>query len=69
MSTDYDLITIGAGHNGLIASAYVAQAGYRVAVFEEREMVGGAVSTKELFPGYQIDLGGTLRSEERFRST
>ncbi len=59
MSTDYDLITIGAGHNGLIASAYVAQAGYRVAVFEEREMVGGAVSTKELFPGYQIDLGGS----------
>lgn len=59
MSTDYDLITVGAGHNGLITSAYAAQAGYRVAVFEQREMVGGAVSTKELFPGYQIDLGGS----------
>ena len=59
MPTDYDLITIGAGHNGLITSAYVAQAGYRVAVFEQREIVGGAVSTKELFPGYQIDLGGS----------
>lgn len=59
MPTDYDLITVGAGHNGLIASAYVAQAGYRVAVFEKREMVGGAVSTKELFSGYQVDLGGS----------
>ncbi len=59
MATDYDLITIGAGHNGLITSAYVAQAGYRVAVFERRDIVGGAVSTKELFPGYQVDLGGS----------
>lgn len=59
MSTDYDLITIGAGHNGLITSAYVAQAGYRVGVFERRDIVGGAVSTKELIPGYQIDLGGS----------
>ena len=59
MPTDYDLITIGAGHNGLITSAYVAQAGYRVGVFERRDIVGGAVSTKELFPGYQVDLGGS----------
>jgi len=56
---DYDLIVIGAGHNGLITAAYVAQAGYRVGVFERREMVGGAVSTREIVPGYQIDLGGS----------
>lgn len=56
---DYDVITIGAGHNGLITSAYLAQAGYRVGVFEERDLVGGAVSTKELIPGFQIDLGGS----------
>lgn len=56
---DYDVITIGAGHNGLICSAYLAQAGYRVGVFEKRDIVGGAVSTKELVPGYQIDLGGS----------
>jgi len=56
---EYDGIIIGAGHNGLISAAYLAQAGYRVAVFERRDMVGGAVSTKELFPGYQIDLGGS----------
>jgi len=56
---DYDAITIGAGHNGLIASAYLAQAGYRVGVFERRDIVGGAVSTKEIVPGYQFDLGGS----------
>ncbi len=56
---DYDLITIGAGHNALVASAYLAQAGYKVAVFERREVVGGAVATQELVPGYRFDLGGS----------
>ncbi|MDX1740168.1 MAG: NAD(P)/FAD-dependent oxidoreductase [Rhodothermales bacterium] len=56
---DYDVVTIGAGHNGLIASAYLAQAGYRVAVFERRPVVGGAVSTQEIVPGYRFDLGGS----------
>ena len=56
---DYDLIVIGAGHNALVASAYVAQAGYRVGVFERRSVVGGAVSTVEHVPGYQFDLGGS----------
>ena len=56
---DYDLIVIGAGHNALVSAAYVAQAGYRVAVFERRDIVGGAVSTVEMVPGYQFDLGGS----------
>ena len=56
---DYDLIVIGAGHNSLVAAAYVAQAGYRVGVFERRSVVGGAVSTVEHVPGYQFDLGGS----------
>lgn len=56
---DYDVIVVGAGHNALITAAYAAQAGYRVAVFERREIVGGAVSTKEIVPGYKFDLGGS----------
>jgi phytoene dehydrogenase-like protein len=56
---DYDVITVGAGHNSLITSAYLAQAGYRVAVFERRDIVGGAVSTVEQVPGYRFDLGGS----------
>lgn len=58
-TADYDLLVIGAGHNALVTAAYVAQAGYRVAVFEKRAMVGGAVSTVEYTPGYQFDLGGS----------
>ncbi len=56
---DYDVITIGGGHNALITSAYLAQAGYKVGVFERRDIVGGAVSTKEIVPGYRFDLGGS----------
>jgi phytoene dehydrogenase-like protein len=56
---DYDLIVVGAGHNALISAAYAAKAGYRVGVFERREIVGGAVSTVEHLPGYQFDLGGS----------
>ena len=56
---DYDVIVIGAGHNALITSAYLAKAGYKVGVFERRDIVGGAVSTKEIVPGYQFDLGGS----------
>jgi phytoene dehydrogenase-like protein len=56
---DYDVAIVGAGHNALISAAYLAQGGYRVAVFERRKMVGGAVSTSEIVPGYQFDLGGS----------
>lgn len=56
---DYDIIVIGAGHNALISAAYLAQSGYSVAVFERRDIAGGAVSTKEIIPGYQFDLGGS----------
>jgi phytoene dehydrogenase-like protein len=56
---DFDVCVVGAGHNGLITAAYLAQSGYRVGVFEKRDIVGGAVSTKEIIPGYQFDLGGS----------
>jgi phytoene dehydrogenase-like protein len=59
VATDFDVIIIGAGHNALITGAYLAQAGYSVGVFERRDIVGGAVSTKEIVPGYQFDLGGS----------
>jgi phytoene dehydrogenase-like protein len=57
--SDYDLIVVGAGHNALVAAAYVAAAGYRVCVVERRRSVGGAVSTAEIVPGYRFDLGGS----------
>src|SRR5262245_43332258 len=50
----YDAIVIGAGHNGLVAAAYLAKAGLRTAVFEARQVVGGAAVTEELWPGFKI---------------
>ena len=38
----WDLIIVGAGHNGLTCAAYLARAGKRVLVLEARERVGGA---------------------------
>jgi phytoene dehydrogenase-like protein len=50
----YDVIIIGAGHNGLVAAWYLAQAGQRVLVLERRHIVGGACVTEELWPGYRV---------------
>ncbi len=56
---DSDIIVIGAGHNALVCAAYLAQAGHKVLVIERRHIVGGAVVTEEIIPGYRFDLGGS----------
>ena len=48
----WDVIIIGAGHNGLVASFYLARAGLSVLVLEAGQKVGGACITEEVFPGY-----------------
>ena len=50
----YDAIVLGAGHNGLVAAAYLARAGRSVLVLERRERLGGAVDTVELAPGVRV---------------
>ena len=46
-SMAYDVIVIGAGHNGLTCAAYLARAGLKVKVVERRGTVGGAAVTEE----------------------
>jgi phytoene dehydrogenase-like protein len=52
-----DAAIIGAGHNGLVAAAYLARAGLSVECFERRELVGGACVTEELWPGIRASPG------------
>jgi phytoene dehydrogenase-like protein len=49
----YDIVIIGAGHNGLVTAAYLARAGKKVLVLERRAIVGGAAVTEEIYPGFQ----------------
>jgi phytoene dehydrogenase-like protein len=48
-----DIAIIGAGHNGLVCAYYLASAGYKVKVFEQRSVVGGAAVTEEFHPGFR----------------
>ncbi len=58
--TLYDAVVIGAGHNGLVCACYLAKAGHKVLVLERRAVVGGAVVTEEVWPGYKVDLGSSV---------
>jgi phytoene dehydrogenase-like protein len=62
MSSVYDAVIIGAGHNGLIAACYLAKAGKRVLVLERADHVGGACVTREVWPGYRVSEGAYLCS-------
>ncbi len=50
-SPPYDAVVIGAGHNGLVAGAYLAKAGLRTLVLEKRATPGGTVETRPLGDG------------------
>src|SRR5262245_58564661 len=49
----YDVIIIGAGHNGLVTACYLAKAGLKTLVLERREVVGGGAITEEFHPGFR----------------
>ncbi len=47
-----DVIVIGGGHNGLVCSSYLAMAGLKIVLLEQRSVVGGAAVTEEFSPGF-----------------
>ena len=49
----YDVIVIGAGHNGLTNAAFLAKAGLDVLVLEKNEYIGGATVSRELHEGWK----------------
>ncbi|MEU0742813.1 NAD(P)/FAD-dependent oxidoreductase [Streptomyces sp. NPDC006134] len=52
----YDAVVVGAGHNGLVAAAYLARAGRSVLVLERLDHTGGAAVSARPFPGVDARL-------------
>src|SRR6185295_13338272 len=59
-SPDYDVIVVGAGHNGLAATALLAGRGLRVLCLEKNAYVGGMAGTREILTGCRNDVGASL---------
>ena len=62
MTDRYDIVIVGAGHNGLTAAFYLARAGLRTLVLERRELVGGACVTEEIAPGVRASTTSYIAS-------
>ena len=63
MAERYDVVVAGAGHNSLVAAAYLAKAGLRCLVLEARDIIGGDTATEELtLPGYWADTCSTAHN-------
>jgi phytoene dehydrogenase-like protein len=52
-AVQYDVVIIGAGHNGLACAAYLAGAGLGVLALEKNAVAGGAAVTEEFHPGFR----------------
>jgi len=56
VKSQYDLVILGAGHNALVAAAFLARAGLSVLVLEKNDYIGGATASQKIFPDYDTHL-------------
>jgi phytoene dehydrogenase-like protein len=56
LRTHYDVVIIGSGHNGLVAAGYAAAAGLSVLVLEKNDYLGGATTSRMVFPDFDAML-------------
>ncbi len=56
MNSKYDVVILGAGHNGLVAATYLARAGLSVLLLEKNDYIGGATTSQKVFPDYDASL-------------
>src|SRR6202048_2360185 len=56
MKSKYDVVILGAGHNGLVAAAYLGRAGLSVLLLEKNDYIGGATTSQKVVPDYDARL-------------
>lgn len=56
MKSSYDVVILGAGHNGLVAASYLGRAGLSVLLLEKNDYIGGATTSQKVFPDYEARL-------------
>jgi phytoene dehydrogenase-like protein len=54
--SNYDVLILGAGHNGLVAASYLTRAGLSVLLLEKNDYIGGATTSQKVFPDYEAYL-------------
>ena len=63
MSDTFDVVVAGAGHNALVAAAYLTRAGFECCVLDARPVMGGDTATEELtLPGFRHDTCSTAHN-------
>src|SRR3982074_3414025 len=56
LQSKYDVVILGAGHNGLVAASYLGRAGLSVLLLEKNDYIGGATTSQKVFPDYDAYL-------------
>jgi phytoene dehydrogenase-like protein len=56
MKSQYDVVILGGGHNGLVAASYLGRAGLSVVLFEKNDYIGEATTSQRIFTDYDARL-------------